>query len=117
MDSILSSIKDSLGIDESDKGFDNEIKPLINRTFLSLMQLGIKPIGAPRITSELDTWNDKFGERDDLDAIQTYVYLKVRLVFDPPTNSSVIEVIKEDIKELEWRLNANVETPDKEVVE
>lgn len=115
MDSILSSIKDSLGIDESDKGFDNEIKPLINRTFLSLIQLGVKPIGGPRINSELDTWKDKFGERDDLDAIQTYIYLKVKLVFDPPTNGSVIDVMKEDIKELEWRINTQVETPDEEV--
>ena len=117
MESILSSIKDSLGIDESDKSFDSEIIPLINTTFLPLTQLGIKPIGALKVKNELDTWEDVFGklEEDSLEAVKTYIYLKVKLVFDPPTNSSVIKHLEDEITQLEWRMNVQVETPDEEV--
>lgn len=116
MNSILSSIKDSLGISESDKNFDSEIIPLINRTFLPLRQLGVKPVSGARVTSELDTWESIFGELEDIDAVRTYVYLKVKLVFDPPSSGSVLKHYEDEIDELEWRINVQAETPDEEVV-
>ena len=109
MESILNSIKKDLGIDESDKAFDSDITRRINSAFMVLAQLGVCPDGF-RIVNEYDTWDKFFRGRTDIDGAKDYVYLKVRLVFDPPTNASLLDALKEEIKELESRLNMQVDT-------
>ena len=73
-----------------------------------LNQLGIGPSEGFRIIDNTAVWNDYITEDDDLDAVKTYIYLKVKLLFDPPLNSAVIEANKQLVNELEWRLNVQV---------
>lgn len=106
-DSILTSIKKPLNIGPEDTSFDSDIIMFINSTFLSLSQLGFT--SSFMISSTEDTWDDFLGDRADLAAVQTYIYLKVKLLFDPPQNSFLVDSIKNQITELEWRLNIQVE--------
>lgn len=110
MESILLSIKKDLGIDKDDKAFDPDIIRRINSAFMVLMQLGVGPVGGFYVTNELDTWDKFLQGRTDLEGVKDYVYLKVRLKFDPPTNASLLEALKEEIAELESRLIYQVET-------
>ena len=110
MDSILTSIKKLLGIAEDYTAFDTDIIIHINTVLMTLHQLGIGPKEGYRIEDKTAKWQDFITEEDNLDAVKTYVYLKVKLVFDPPLSSAVMEAIKETIKEYEWRLNVQVET-------
>lgn len=109
MDSILTSIKKLLGIDEEYIQFDNDIIMHINTVFLNLTQLGVGPEEGFLIEDDSATWDDFIGDSNQLQAVKTYVYLKVKLLFDPPLSSSVIESINRIISELEWRLNVAVE--------
>ena len=109
MDSILTSIKKLLGIDEEYTQFDNDIIMHINTVFLNLTQLGVGPEEGFLIEDDAATWDDFIGDSNQLQAVKTYVYLKVKLLFDPPLSSSVIESIKRIISELEWRLNVAVD--------
>lgn len=108
--SILISIKKLLGIDKDYVQFDQDIIININSALMSLMQLGVGPQSGFKISGEEETWNDFIGERMDLESVKTYIYLKVRLTFDPPQSSYLIENIKEQLKEIEWRLNFQVES-------
>lgn len=111
MESILTSIKKLLGIAEEYEQFDADIIMHINTVFLNLTQLGVGPSNGFFIEDKSADWSDFVNVEDNaqLQAIKTYVYLKVKLVFDPPLSSSVIESINRQIAELEWRLNAAVE--------
>lgn len=109
MESILTSIKKMLGIDEQYKQFDSELIMHINSVFLNLTQLGVGPSVGFSIIDDLDTWEDFIGDSDQLQAVKSYMYLKVKLLFDPPLSSSVIESINRIIAELEWRLNVAVD--------
>ena len=107
MDSILTSIKKLLGIAEDYESFDNDIIMHINTVFSILRQIGIGSEDGFAIEDKEATWDDFITDEDDLLKIQmikTYVYQKVRLLFDPPTNASFIEALNNSIKELEWRL-------------
>lgn len=108
--SILLTVKKMLGIAEEYHAFDLDIIININSVFLTLNQLGVGPIEPFQIIDEMETWDDFQGETP-MPGLQTYVYLKVRLVFDPPTNSFLVENIRKQIEELEWRMNIQVETP------
>lgn len=108
MDSILTSIKKMLGIEAEYTHFDSDIIMHINSVFMGLNQLGIGS-EVPYIESDIDTWESVFGDIKQIPAIKTYTYLKVRIVFDPPTNSFVLESMKNQIAELEWRLNVQVD--------
>jgi hypothetical protein len=77
---------------------------------MTLKQLGVGPTQGFKIADNTAEWEDFTTERIDLEGLKTYMYLKVRLVFDPPQSSYLIENIKEQIKELEWRLNFQVES-------
>lgn len=103
-ESILDSIKAMLGIDPLCEDFDLIIINHINSAFMTLSQLGVGPEGGFRIRNNSNEWRDYFSEADDTDAIKDYIYLKVKMIFDPPINGSVIESYKESIRELEWRL-------------
>lgn len=109
MESILTSIKKLLGIEEEYIHFDSEITMHINYVFTILLQLGIGPVNGFLIADSSATWVDFIGERIDLEAIKTYTYLKVRLAFDPPQNSFLVTAIENQIKELDWRLCVQAE--------
>ena len=112
MDSILQSIKKMLNVHESDNSFDTDIVMLINSTFVTLMHIGVGPVKGFAITGADETWDEFIADADDIsiNSVKTYIYLKVRLVFDPPTSSSVMEAINKNINELEWRLNVMAES-------
>lgn len=109
MDSILTSIKVLLGIEPECTHFDKTIIEHINYVFMTLNQLGVGPENPVIITNNLDTWANKFGDISRINAIKTYVYIKVRLVFDPPTNSSYISILEKQALELEERLIIQLE--------
>lgn len=111
MESILTSIKKMLGITEEYKQFDTDIIIHINTVLMTLNQIGIGPIDGYAISSDLETWNDFVGSehKGHVEAIKTYVYIKVKLVFDPPSGSSILEAFKNTANELEWRLNVQKE--------
>lgn len=113
MESILTSVKKLLGITEDYEHFDTDLIIHINSVFMNLKQLGVGPTNGFRIEDKLATWQDfiPFDDAVQLDAVKTYMYAKVKLVFDPPASSAHTEALKEIIKEYEWRLNVEVETP------
>lgn len=111
MDSILTSIKKLLGITEEYENFDQDIITHINSAFMILNQLGVGPKNGFSINDKSSTWDEFIPESSNLEAVKTYVHLKVKLMFDPPLSSTVIEAIKSQINELEWRLNVSVDPP------
>lgn len=114
-ESILNSIKKLLGLSKDYDAFDTDIMIHINTVFMTLNQLGIGPSDGFSITDKSDVWKDYILDSKDLEAVKTYIYLKVRLVFDPPLNASVLESMKQTIAELEWRLNVQAESAESEV--
>jgi len=111
MDSILNSIKKLIGLAEDQDHFDPDIIIHTNSIFSRLTQLGVGPAGGFFIEDDLSSWNDFIADDDpQLQMVKTYVYLRVKLIFDPPNNSSVIKAMQEDIKELEWCLNVAAES-------
>lgn len=109
MENILDSIKKLLGIDEADLNFDQELIMHINSVFMVLNQLGVGPVGGFKISSNEEVWTDFVGTRLDLESVKSYIYLKVRLLFDPPQNSFLVAAIEKQIEENEWRLQVQVE--------
>lgn len=110
--SILDDVKQMLGIEIDDPSFDREIVLHINSVFLILNQLGVGPPDGYRIFDRSQNWNDFVSTRVDVEALKSYVYLKVRLLFDPPTSSFVLESINKMASEFEWRLNVQVDRGD-----
>lgn len=105
MESILTTIKKMLGIPEEYEHFDIDIIAHINMVLMTLNQLGVGPDKPASISSSLDTWYSIFGDINDFEAVKTYIYLKVKIVFDSNSmSSSVLEAINRTINELEWRL-------------
>ena len=111
MESILTSIKKMLGITEEYTHFDADLIIHINSVFVTLRQLGVGPKEGFRIEDETSLWSDFISEDDmRFESVKTYIYLKVRLLFDPPLNSALIESINRISNELEWRLNIEAES-------
>lgn len=104
-DSILDTTKKVLGIDPDYDAFDLDIVTHINSALFALTQMGVGPPGGFEITGSTETWADFLGDTKQWNGVKTLVYLKVRLVFDPPANSSLYSAMKEQMSELEWRLN------------
>ena len=104
-ESILTSIKKLLGIAEDYDYFDQDIIMHINAAFMVLTQLGIGPSEGFLITDDTDTWSDFIDDATNLGSIQSYVYMKVKLMFDPPQNSFTVDSMQKLVNELEWRLN------------
>jgi len=109
-ESILISIKKLLGFDEDYTAFDTDIIIHINTTFMVLSQLGVGPTAGFRIQDASTTWNEYITEESNLEGVKTYIYCKVKLIFDPPSNSATIEALKQMINEFEWRLNIEAES-------
>lgn len=115
MDSILTSVKKMLGITEEYTHFDSDIIMHINSVFMILSQLGVGPVNGFTIKDDKNTWSEFLPpDNKNFEAVKTYMYLKVRLIFDPPLSSAVIEAMKQSINELEWRLNVEAEQNGKE---
>ena len=109
MDSVLTSIKKLLGIAEEYTQFDNDIIMYINGVFMNLNQLGVGPQQPASIEGKDDTWLIALGDISNLEAVKTYVYLKVRILFDPPASSAVIDAMNRQADEIEWRLTLQAE--------
>ena len=110
MESILISIKKLLGIAEDYDYFDSDIIMHINSVFATLTQLGVGPEDGFSIDDESEKWEDFLPEERMLHSVMSYMFMKVKLMFDPPLSSAVIECTKEQIKELEWRLQVAVDS-------
>ncbi|QPL14660.1 hypothetical protein SEA_SCHWARTZ33_15 [Gordonia phage Schwartz33] len=112
-ESILTSTKKILGIAEDYDAFDMDIIMHINSALSTLNQLGLGPEEGFMILDDSEEWGDLLEDDMRLNSIKTYVYLKVRIIFDPPSTSFVLTAMQEQIKELEWRLNAYREGRDR----
>lgn len=108
-ESILNSIKKMLGPSYDDNSFDTDIIIHINTVFATLRQLGVGPKDGYRITDYNNLWSEFVKDKEKLDSVKSYIYLKVKLIFDPPLNGSVLACFERQISELEWRLNTAVE--------
>lgn len=106
MESILTSVKKNLGLDDTDTSFDADVILFINGTFSTLNQLGIGPEDGFSITDKTPTWDAFYGTNKKMNSVRTYVYLKVKMLFDPPQTSFLNEALNQQAKEFEWRLNA-----------
>lgn len=104
VESILTSIKKLLGITEDYEHFDGELMIHINSVFAVLNQLGVGPNAGFVITDKSFVWKDFLNDDKTLEFVKTFVYLKVRLLFDPPQSSAVIEAINRQASEYEWRI-------------
>lgn len=103
MDSILVSIKKLLGIDAAYTAFDVDVIIHINTAFAVLNQLGVGPADGFMIEGEEENWDDYITD-SNFSMVKTFVYLKVRLAFDPPTSTALIESMNNMLNELTWRL-------------
>lgn len=110
MDSILTSIKKLLGIESEYTQFDPDIIMAINTVLGILTQIGVGPAEGFNIEDNEATWSDYLGDKySNLQMIKNYMYMKVRLLFDPPQSSALTDVINEQIKELEYRIYITVD--------
>lgn len=104
-ESILKTIKKLLGLPEEFDAFDHDLIIHINSVFSTLDQIGVGPTNGFYITDDKATWDQFFNENLPVHNIKTLVYLKVRLIFDPPATSFAITAMENQIKEHEWRLS------------
>jgi hypothetical protein len=112
-ESILNSVKKQCGLEADYEHFDPEIIGHINSILMVLNQIGVGPEEGFVVEDDSETWGDFLGDRvttQKLTAVKTYVGLRVRLIFDPPGSSALIESMKRQADELEWRLNVLAET-------
>ena len=110
MESILKSVKKQLGVHETFTAFDADIIIGINTAFMVLTQMGVGPANGFTIKDEFTLWTDFISEDSvKFEGVKTYVYLKTRMVFDPPSSSAVMQAMKDSINELEWRLHVAAE--------
>lgn len=105
IDSILDSTKKALGMGAEYDVFDPDVAMHINSVFSTLHQLGIGPEAGFAIEGPDDTWDMFLGEDARLNSVRTYMFLRVRLLFDPPSTSFALQSMKEQVQEFEWRLN------------
>lgn len=110
MENILTSIKKMLGIDESYHHFDKELLVFINSVFGILFQLGVGSKSSQFICDETSTW-DEFIRNEEIETVKSYMFMKVKLLFDPPSSSFVLSSYERLISEFEWRCNVDSETP------
>lgn len=108
-ESILTSTKKALGLDENYTAFDPDIIMHINSVLSTLNQLGIGPELGFMIEDKEALWDTFLGGDPRLNNVKTYVYLRVRMLFDPPQTGFHTQAMQEQIKELEWRINAQRE--------
>lgn len=105
VNSILTDTKKALGLAEEYTVFDQEIIMFVNSVFGTLNQLGIGPSAGYAIADASDTWDELFGTDLRFNEVKSYVYLRVRLLFDPPDNDYVMTNMRDQIEQAEWRIN------------
>lgn len=110
MESILTSIKKLLGISEEYTHFDQDIIIHINSVFMILTQMGVGPADGFYIEDKSLYWEDYISDPIELQAVKSYMYMKVKLLFDPPASSAVMEAMNRSISEFEWRLYIGAES-------
>lgn len=115
MDSILNSIKKMHGISSDDNNFDTDIIIHINSALMVLNQLDVGPSRGFFIRGPETKWHDYITDDIIAEAIKSYVYMKVKLIFDPPSSAAMIDVLKVSIKESEWRISEWVEDKKREL--
>lgn len=108
-DSILTSTKKALNLAEDYTAFDMDIILHINSVFSTLNQLGVGPSVGFMIEDKEATWSSFLGSDPRLNHVKSYVYLRVRLLFDPPNTGFTTTAIQKQIEEMEWRLNVQRE--------
>lgn len=108
-DSILTSVKKMLGITEEYEHFDADLLMHINSVFSILHQLGVGPADGFMIEDKSSIWSDFISDESKYTLAKSYMFLKVKLLFDPPLSSAVLECYKTQISEYEWRLNITAE--------
>lgn len=111
--SVLDSVKKQLGLSDSYTAFDPDIIMGINSVFLILNQLGVGPANPFSIEDNTAEWDDFFDGNEQIELVKSYMYLKVRLIFDPPSTGVLHEAMERQIQEFEWRLNVYAETGQK----
>jgi len=109
-ESILDSVKKVLNLSSDYTAFDQDIILHINAVFSTLNQLGVGPESGFMIEDKDAVWSDFLGGDLRLNNIKTYVYLRVRMLFDPPTIGYLVTAMQDQIKELEWRINVQRES-------
>lgn len=108
-ESILTSVKEMLGIEEGYEYFDRDIIIHINSALATLSQLGVGPEEGFVVEDSLATWDNLINDEKLLNFVPTYVYLKVRLGFDPPTSASVLDSMERQVSQYEWRISVAVD--------
>lgn len=112
MESILTSIKKMLGITEAYDHFDADIIMHINSVFMTLTQLGVGPTEGFYIEDDSAAWADFIEDVGKLQAVKTYMFMKLKLIFDPGSlGSATLAAYERQIQEFEWRLNVEAESP------
>ena len=114
MDSILTSVKKMVGITEEYEHFDADLIMHINSVFSILTQLGIGPAEGFSISNKEAAWDDFIPNKVRQQFVKSYMYLKVKLLFDPPLGTAVIEAMNRMISELEWRLAVQADLENEE---
>lgn len=112
MESILTSIKKFLGPSASYTHFDPDIIMHINSVFADLWQIGVGPANGFRIEDDTSLWTDYMPSDDTrFESVKSYMYLRVKILFDPPLNSAVLAAMQREADKWEWRLSVAAETP------
>lgn len=104
-DSILDTIKAMLGVNSTDVGFDTDILVAINTAIGTLQQIGIGPTPTYSVATKDQTWINYLPVIADYPNVKTYIYLKVKLMFDPPASATILNAFQSQIAELEFRLS------------
>lgn len=110
--SILNDVKKYLGLDSEYKVFDQDVIAHINSAFFTLTQLGVGPKEGFYINDETSIWSDYGGGSFSTSPLKTYIYIRARILFDPPTTSFALDALQKQAVELEWRLNVYAEGPE-----
>lgn len=108
-ESILTDTKKNIGITESDTSFDDDIIMHLNSVFSTLQQLGVGPDDGFMVEDSSDEWYDFIGENNSWNFIRSYIFLKVKMLFDPPSTSFHLEAMNKQIQEFEFRISVNRE--------
>lgn len=108
-DSILNSTKKVLGIADDYYAFDPDILMHINTVFSVLNQLGVGPDEGYFVEDDSAVWSDFYQDDLNYNMIRTYVFLRVKILFDPPATSFVLDALTKQYEELEWRINVKRE--------
>jgi hypothetical protein len=108
-ESILMTIKKMLGLDVNYDAFDTDIIVFINSAMMTLQQIGVGPVNGLTVTGANERWSDFLPSDKMMEGVKTYIYLSVKMVFDPPASSFVMDAMKQQKEELEWRLREQAE--------